>query len=72
MAVDATSLTRSGTHVSLLTAVKDAIVFPVSGGNGDGGVGGGVCLLLRWRRMGPLPRQVDESGARGGNVCRLL
>ncbi len=49
-----------------------AIVFPVSGSNGDGGVGGGVRLLLRWRWMGTPPWRVDESGVRGGIVCRLL
>ncbi len=67
MAADATSLTRSGAHVSSLTAVKDAIVFPVSNGNSDGGVREGVRLLLQGRR-----RRVDKSGARGGVVCQIF
>ncbi len=58
--------------MTTMTTTMSLIIFPVRGGNGDGGVGGGVRLLLRWRRMGPPPRQVDESGARGGFVHRLL
>ncbi len=46
----------------------DLIVFPVRGGNGDGGVGRGVRLFLQRRWMGPPHWRVEESGARGGAV----
>ncbi len=46
--------------------------LPVSGVNVDGGAGGGVRLLLQWRRMGPPPWRVDEFSARGGAVCGIV
>ncbi len=55
-----------------MTTLMGLIVFPISSDNGNGGVGGGVRLLLQWWWMGPPPWQVDESGARGGIVRRLL
>ncbi len=48
------------------------IVFSVSSGNGNGGIGERARLLLRRRRMGLPPRQVDESGTRGGVVRQIL
>ncbi len=55
-----------------MTTTIGLIVFPVSGGNGDGGVGERVRLLLRRQQMGPLPRRVDGSDTRDGIVCQIF
>ncbi len=54
------------------TMTMGLIVFSVSSGNGDGSVGERVRLLLRRQRMGPPPRRVNKSGARGGVVRQIF